>query len=267
MQFRAPPLRKTQVDPRRIFHVHIQTAEVFRPASHFRGPPQQPANVIQFVRAVENDAPAQFVTRAVAFAIVLPGTPVGKVLPRLRVEPEHAPDLSRIDQLLHNLQAGMKPHVVADLHVPAAAARLGNQRLDSTRFVRERFLDKNVRLSTQRGQRLLHVVHRRGTDQYDIRLELRQRLVIVAEDLPVQLFTALLQRFGAGVAKAKLPHPKRLEISCVPAANRTATDYQNPISCPVGNCGHEVILIAWSRAHASARLSLALENQPLVVSR
>src|SRR6266481_2476331 len=194
MQFRAPPLRKTQVDPSRTFHFHVQ--------------------------------------------------------------PEHAPNLSRIDKLFQYLQAGMKPHVVANLNVPVAAPSLGNQGLDSTRFVRKRLLDKNVGVSLQRGQRLLHVVHRRGADHYDIRPEFLQRRAIVAEHFPVQFLTGLLQRFGAGIAKGKPLHPKRLQIPCVPAANRTATDYQNPISYPVGNRRHEVILIAWTRANASARLSL-----------
>src|SRR5208282_2674901 len=114
-----------------------------------RGAPQQPADVIQFVRTIENDAPAQFLARTVAFAIILPGAPVGKKLSRFRAEPQHAPDLARIDEILQYLQAGMKPHVVANLNVPVMAARLRNQRLDSTGFMRKRFLDENVGLSLQ----------------------------------------------------------------------------------------------------------------------
>src|SRR5208282_2142290 len=132
----------------------------------------------------------------------------------------------------------MKTHVVADLNVPVAAACLRNQRLDSTRLVRKRFLDKNVSSSLERGQRLLHVVHRRSADQYHIRPEFLQRLAIVVEDFPVQFLTAVLQRFGAGVAKAKLPHPKRLEIPCVPPPNRAAADHQSSIFHPCGGSGH-----------------------------
>src|SRR5208337_4477649 len=254
MQFRAAPLRKTQVDPRRVFHIHVQAAEVLRPTSHFRGAPQQPANVIKFVRTVEDDAPAQFVARAVAFPIVLPRAPVGKVLPHLGAEPEHATDLPRIDEFLQDLQAGMKSQVVADLNVPVVAAGLGNQRLDSTGFMRKRFLDENVGLSLQGGQRLLHVVHRRSANQHDIRFEFPQCLAIVVEYFSAQFLTALLQRLGTGIAEPKIPHPKRLEVSCMPAANGTATDYQSPISYAVGNAGHKTYLDS-------------LENPSLVDSR
>src|SRR5208282_1680728 len=167
------------------------------------------------------------------------GAPVGKKLSRFRAEPQHAPDLARIDEILQYLQAGMKPHVVANLNVPVMAARLRNQRLDSTGFMRKRFLDENVGLSLQGGQRLLHVVHRRSADQHDIGLELPQRLAIVAENFPVQFLTAVHQRFEAGVAKTQLPHTQRLKILCVPAPNRSAADYQNPMSYPVGSSGHK----------------------------
>src|SRR5580692_10556100 len=136
------------------------------------------------MRTIKDDAPTQLETRAVAFAIVLPGAPVGEVLPRLDVEPEHAPNLPRIDQLFQYLQAGMEAHVVADLDVAIAVSRLGNQRLDSTGFVGKRFLNTNVGVSLQRGQRLLDVVHRRRTDEHDLRAEFPQRLAIVAEDFP-----------------------------------------------------------------------------------
>src|SRR6266849_4173926 len=132
--------------------------------------------------------------------------------------------------------------------------------------MRNGFLDKNVGSGTQSGQRLLHVVHRRSADQYDIRLEFPERLAVISEGFPLQFLTASLPSFGAGVAKAELPHPQRLEISCVPPANRTATDYQDPISHPVGNSGHGFTLIVWSRAHASARPSLQ-NNYRLYLAR
>src|SRR5271167_1813715 len=108
--------------------------------------------------------------------------------------------------------------------------------------MRKRLLDENVGSSLQRGQRFLHVVHRRSADQYDLRPEFLQRLAIIGENFPAHFLTALLQRFEAGVAKAQLPHSQRLEIPCVPASNRTATDNQSPISHPVGNSGHEITL-------------------------
>src|SRR5260370_33966551 len=152
----------------------------------------------------------------------------------------------------------MKPHVVADLNVTVVAARFGNQRLDSTGFMGNGFLDKNVGSGMQSGQCLLHVVHRRSADQHDIRPEFPERFAIVAEGFPLQFLTASGQRFGAGVAKAELLDAKGLEILCMSPANGTATDYQGPISYPVGNSGHGFILIAWSRAHTSARLSLQI---------
>src|SRR5271169_1726330 len=104
----------------------------------------------------------------------------------------------------------------------------------------KRLLDKNVGLSLESGQRLLDVADGRSADEDDIRLEFFERLAIAAEDFAWQFLTALLQRCGAGVAKAKLPHFERLEISCVPAANRTATDDQDPILHPAGNSGHDL---------------------------
>src|SRR5450755_2122672 len=104
---------------------------------YFCGPSQQPADVVQFVGAIEDDPTAQLFARAVALPIVLPRPPVRKILSGLSAEPEHAPDLAGIDQPFQNLQAGMKAHVVADLHTSPVAARFEYEELDSTRFVRQ----------------------------------------------------------------------------------------------------------------------------------
>ena len=78
MKLGPPALRKSQINPGRILDVHLQTAEMLGAATHFRRPAQQPADVVQFVRAVENDAAAKLFARAVALAIVLPRPPIGR---------------------------------------------------------------------------------------------------------------------------------------------------------------------------------------------
>src|SRR5277367_1536015 len=85
MQFGAASFGKVQVDPCRVFDVDFETAEMFRPAGDFGGTAQKPADVIQFVGSVENDAAAQLMTRAVAFLVVLPWAPIGKILSCLDV--------------------------------------------------------------------------------------------------------------------------------------------------------------------------------------
>jgi hypothetical protein len=84
----------------------------------------------------------------------------------------------------------MKTHVVADLHTSPVAARFDYEELDSTRFVRQRLLDKHMCSGLHRLHRLLDMAHRWRADHHHIRLELLQGLCVVRKAFSLHRFTA-----------------------------------------------------------------------------
>ena len=107
--------------------------------------------------------------------------------------------------------------------------------------MRERLFDEDVGVRPQSEQRFLDVAHRRRANQHEIGLETCERFTVIRKQFAAYLALALPQCLGIGVAKGEPLQSERLKIPRVPAADRTTTNYQSPISYPISHSGHEII--------------------------
>src|SRR5262245_27614774 len=101
--------RKAENDRRRVLDVEFERRRLSDNGAYRARTAEHPEDVIEFVRAIQDDAASQIRARRVGLTVIVFRTPFRKVLTEFGPDPEQIAEAAALDGLSQSLDCRMEP--------------------------------------------------------------------------------------------------------------------------------------------------------------